>query len=80
MPLFKCECGYTTDQGANIKTHLKRKNSCVPGKDMSKIDVNDLCIERKREPKVNLSNLTEEEKHQRKLGLNRKDITKYRYG
>jgi hypothetical protein len=42
-----------------MQKHLNRKRSCIPGKDMKLINVNDLCVERKTEK---LDHLTQEEK------------------
>jgi len=73
MSLYECLCGYQTENIGNIKKHLNRKKSCMPGIDMKTINVNDLCVKRIRE---NLDNLTEEQKNERKSKQSIMSVTK----
>jgi hypothetical protein len=59
---LQCECGYTTTHKNNMRRHLNKTVSCVPGKDMKSIDVNTLIVDRIYE---DLSGLTDEEKKER---------------
>jgi hypothetical protein len=41
---YICECGYETNHRDKINRHINRKTPCVAGTDMSKINIDDLCI------------------------------------
>jgi hypothetical protein len=44
MPKYLCPCGYEQTTKSAMKKHLQRKKSCVPGKDMTKVDVDSLVV------------------------------------
>jgi len=62
MVLYQCYCGYKTNLKDNMRKHLRRQISCIPGEDMKLLNIDSLCIERTF---VNLSHLTQEEKRER---------------
>lgn len=62
-PLYKCQCSYKTHDKYKMRQHLNRKTPCVPGQDMSTVDINSLLIRAKQ--LEDLSHLSIEEKRLR---------------
>ena len=62
MVLYRCECGTESDNRYNMRQHLNKEKFLHRGKDMSKVDIDSLCISRITK---DLSGLTQEEKKQR---------------
>ena len=68
MVLYKCPCGnFETERKGNMRQHLNRMTSCIPGKNMKLIDIDSLADNLGRKPNEDLSHLTQDEKKERNL-------------
>ena len=64
MVLYKCYCNYQTSKRSSMINYLNKIKSCIPGKNMSLIDIDLLRIE--GQIYENLSDLSEEDKKERR--------------